>query len=86
VLANVHGQLIRAYYHSPRKVAKAFEPKFACVEIGGLNIFTPPPSARNAHRLLGGAIYLLEGLDDLLSRITPFSRWGKYFYIVLKRI
>ncbi|MBM2840886.1 MAG: methyltransferase [Bacteroidetes bacterium] len=86
VLASAQGQLIRTYYHSPQKVAKAFESRFECVEVGGLNIFTPPPSSRGAYEVLGRAVRLLEMLDDLLFRVAPFSRWGLHFYIVLKRV
>ncbi|MEK9138503.1 MAG: hypothetical protein AAB393_15370, partial [Bacteroidota bacterium] len=85
VQVNMHGHAIRTYYYSPRRVTDAFAPFFACVEAGGLNIFTPPPSSQNAYSLLGKSVRILEKLDDAVFRTYPFHRAGDHFYIVLRR-
>lgn len=85
VWVNVHNHKVRTFYYSPKKVLEAFAPYFSCVEIGGLNIFTPPPTSARAYKLLGRFARLLELLDDIVYRTPPFSRMGDHFYVVLRR-
>lgn len=85
VWANVYNHKVHTFYYSPSKVSEAFAPYFSCVEIGGLNIFTPPPTSTRAYTILGRSARLLEKLDDVLCRTYPFSHIGDHFYIVLRR-
>jgi hypothetical protein len=82
---DARGEVLRAYGHTPREIVKGFERWFECVEIGGVNIFMPRISSRprKGPRV---PVAVLERLDDLLCRVRPFSRWGQYFYIVLRRV
>jgi hypothetical protein len=84
-LANVYDHTVRTFYHSPKEVLEAFAPYFSDVEIGGLNIFTPPPTSAGAHAVLGKFARILETLDDAVYRTFPFSHIGDHFFVVLRR-
>jgi hypothetical protein len=83
--ANVYNHKVRTFYYSPNKASKAFEPFFSPVEIGGLNIFTPPPSSAGAYAVLGRLARVLETVDDIVHRTTPFSHIGDHYFLVLRR-
>ncbi len=82
---SIHGTTFRAYYHPAAAIEQQFKPMFRKVSLTGLNIFTPPPSSRQAYKVIGGARGLLERLDDAVATLAPFNRVGDHFVIVLER-
>ena len=83
--ARLHGGTVRTFYYSPSRFLRAFAPCFSTVDLIGLNIFTPPPNAVNAHTVLAGAMSKLEKLDGLVARLAPFRAMGDHFAVVLRR-
>ncbi len=85
VLADVHGERVWVHYYSPEQVKTIFAPYFEFVELRGLNVFSPPPSARITHKLLWKGNRLLEAIDDALPKNSTLHGWGDHYVIVFRR-
>jgi SAM-dependent methyltransferase len=82
--ANVEGVRFTTYYYSPRQVCAAFGDDFQPVSVKGLSVFTPTADAKY-FPLNHPKIYrLLLGLDERLSDIPPFNRWGDFYIITFR--
>ncbi len=83
--ANVQGNPVQTYYHSPSSVRAAFAGSFEHVRTIGLNVFTPPPTSTNASHAFGSSIRLLEAIDDAVAGFAPFNSIGDHYLLVLRR-
>jgi ubiquinone/menaquinone biosynthesis C-methylase UbiE len=83
--ARIHGAGIRVFYHSVASIVSTFRPWFETVEVGGLNIFTPPPVTSLRLKVLRQVLPFLESLDALVSRWPMFRSVGDHCYIVMRR-
>lgn len=84
-LVEVSGVPVRTFYHAPREVLRTFSGAFHHVGTVGLNIITPPPSSRAAHRRLRPILPLLERAEDLLAPFPPFNGIGDHAVMVFRR-
>jgi hypothetical protein len=73
------------YYHSPRSIEQAFRSFFTIEEMGGLNIFTPPPGSASAYRFLSPVLPLLERWEDAIHQAPLARRVGDHIYYVMRR-
>lgn len=83
--AHLEGREFTVYYFTPRAVRNAFGPGFEVVAMEGLSVITPTAESKNLalrHPHIYGA---LAWLDDRLASRAPFSRWGDFFVLVLRR-
>jgi ubiquinone/menaquinone biosynthesis C-methylase UbiE len=83
--AHLEGREFMVHYFSPRHVRAAFGADYTLVELRGLAVITPTAESKNfakRHRRMYGA---LSWLDDRLAPHAPFSRWGDFFVLVLRR-
>jgi ubiquinone/menaquinone biosynthesis C-methylase UbiE len=80
-LANVDGVRFMTYYFNPNQVVKALGPDFKVLRLEGLSVFTPPADRKNFARLYPHFFHLLAGIDDVLSPMNPFNRWGDFFIL-----
>ena len=85
VKADLHGGVVRTWYHSPRRFFSAFAARFDHVRTMGLLIFLPPPNFARAYARLGRAAGWLAHLDDLAAEMPPFPSIGDHFVTVLRR-
>jgi hypothetical protein len=84
VLANVEGVRFMTYYYSPGRIVKAFGDDFHKQKIQGLSVFTPPADRKefsSRHPLMYAC---LRYLDEQLSDLYPFNRWGDFYILTLR--
>ena len=78
VLANVEDADVMTWYHAPKKVIEAFEPKFQLVQRQSLSLFCPPSYMdKFPHRFPRLTRFLLQ-LDGQFGRNAPFHNWGDF--------
>jgi ubiquinone/menaquinone biosynthesis C-methylase UbiE len=81
-LANVGGDHVRTWYHSPHKVEQALGSDFRVEAVRSFCLFAPPSFftgfVRRHPRLVSG----LMRLDDALGGWWPFNRCGDFYAIV----
>lgn len=83
--AHLEGREFTVYYFTPLDVRAAFGPDYDFVALEGLSVITPTAESKNLairHRRIYGA---LAWLDDRLAPHAPFSGWGDFFILVLRR-
>jgi len=83
--AHLEGRRFPVHYFTPGRVARAFGPGYEVLAIEGLSVMTPTAESRNLarhHRTTYGA---LSWLDDRLAHRAPFSGWGDFFIISVRR-
>lgn len=85
VLADIKGEKVWVHYYSPAEVQRRLSSFFELVEMRGLNIFSPPPTSRLAHQVLGGTVHLIEALEDTIPRNTRIQAWGDHVVYVFRR-
>jgi hypothetical protein len=85
VLADVKGEKVWVHYYPPETVHHIFAPHFDLVEMKGLNIFSPPPTSRTAHRVFGRTWQLIESIEDSLPSYARPHRWGDHIVYVFRR-
>jgi SAM-dependent methyltransferase len=82
--ANVGGARVRAWYHSPGKLARALGPRFRVESLRSFCLFAPPSyfgGFVSRHPRLAGA---LMRLDDALGGAWPFNRCGDFYALVAR--
>lgn len=85
VTTNLRGRLLKVYYHSPGKFAKAFSPHFELVRATGLGLLVPPPyGQRFADRLPRLSKKLLDWETTVAHRF-PFSHISDHSILELRR-
>jgi ubiquinone/menaquinone biosynthesis C-methylase UbiE len=83
--AHLEGRHFTVHYFGPREVIAAFGPGYEVHGLRGLSVVTPTAESKNLakrHQRLYGA---LARLDDAVAGRAPFSRWGDFFILVLRR-
>lgn len=85
-IAHLEGRYFPVHYFTPAQVVRAFGPAYDVVSVEGLSVLTPTLESKNLavrHPLLYGA---LAWLDDRACSHRPFSRWGDFAVVVLRRV
>ena len=80
-LANVEGVHFMTWYFNPPQVVQALGPNFQVLRLEGLSVFTPPADRKNFARRYPRLFHILAGLDDALSPMAPFNRWGDFYIL-----
>jgi ubiquinone/menaquinone biosynthesis C-methylase UbiE len=83
--AHLEGRSFDVHYFDPRRVIADFGPGYELLGLEGLSVITPTAESKNLakrHRRIYGA---LCWLDDRLARRAPFSGWGDFFILSLRR-
>ncbi len=80
-LANVEGVRFMTYYFNPHQVKQALGPDFQILHLEGLSVFTPPADRKNFARRYPRLFHFLASIDDALSPLAPFNRWGDFFIL-----
>ena len=78
VLAHVEGVHFMTYYFSPQQVLRALGNDFHLRALEGLSILTPPADHKDFAYRFPRLYQLLARLDDRLSQVPPFNRWGDF--------
>jgi ubiquinone/menaquinone biosynthesis C-methylase UbiE len=84
-IAHLEGRHFPVHYFDPRQAVAAFAGGFDVVEVRGLSVVTPTLESKNLalrHPRVYGA---LAWLDDRVAPHRPFSGWGDFAVIVLRR-
>ena len=79
------GKTFDVHYHSPARLARAFEPWFDLQSIRGLNILSPPPHAARLAQRYPGVSALLERMDDAIAHLPACRSIGDHYAVILKR-
>ena len=80
-LANVEGVRFMTYYFNPHQAVQSLGPDFQILRLEGLSVFTPPADRKNFARRYPRLFRFLAGIDDALSPLTPFNRWGDFYIL-----
>jgi ubiquinone/menaquinone biosynthesis C-methylase UbiE len=83
-LANVGGERVRTWYHSPSKVTRALGPAFRVEKLRSFCFFAPPSYFGGFVRRHPGVVRMLAGLDDALGGVWPFNRGGDFFALTAR--
>jgi ubiquinone/menaquinone biosynthesis C-methylase UbiE len=81
-LANVGGERVRTWYHSPGKVARALGPAYQVEAVRSFCLFAPPSFFRGFVRRHSRLVAALMRLDDALGGVWPFNRCGDFYAVV----
>jgi len=81
--AHLEGEYFYTYYHSVDKIERSFGLEFQLLKSEGLGIFSPPPAAQNFVGRFLGLTNFLTRFDRVLSKISPFSRWGDHVIVTV---
>jgi anaerobic magnesium-protoporphyrin IX monomethyl ester cyclase len=84
-VAHLAGREFIVHYFTPQAVHAAFGSGYEVVDVAGLSVVTPTGESRNLARRHPRTYRALSWLDDRLSAHAPFSRWGDFFVIVMRR-
>lgn len=83
--AHLEGRYFTVYYFTPRAVRRAFGPDYEFVALQGLAVVTPTAESKNLAKRHTRLYAALTWLDDRLAPRRPFSSWGDFFVLVLRR-
>jgi ubiquinone/menaquinone biosynthesis C-methylase UbiE len=83
--AHLEGREFHVHYFTPRQVIEAFGSGYQALGVEGLSVFTPTAESRNLAKRHRSVYRLLARLDDSLATHRPFSAWGDFFIVVLRR-
>jgi len=83
--AHLEGRRFTVHYYTPQQAVRAFGAGYDVLSVTGLSVVTPTAESKNLARRHPGVYRLLARLDDGVSRRAPFSRWGDFFVLVLRR-
>ena len=84
-VARLEGRTFTVHYFTPRAVRDAFGDGYDVVAVEGLAVFTPTAESKNFAKRHTRLYAALTWLDDRLAGHPPFSRWGDFFILVLRR-
>ena len=85
VEARVGGRSLRVSYPWPSELARRFEPEFRLLRWWGLGVALPPTILVDAMEKHPRALRFLQGLEDRISKVRPFSYFGDHFILELER-
>jgi len=83
--AHLEGRWFTVHYYTPRQVLAAFGPDYERLTVEGLAVLTPTAESKDLAKRHPGIYRTLARLDDGVCRHAPFSRWGDFFVVVLRR-
>src|SRR5512133_1535376 len=83
-LATVAGVSIRVQYYTPGQAQRALGPDFHRLDLSGLSVLTPTADRQGFARRYPRLFRALAFLDDRLSPLPPFNRWGDFFMLTLE--
>lgn len=84
-VAHLEGRHFPVHYFTPRQVVRAFSGTFEPLSVEGLSVLTPTLETKNLAIRHPRAYATLAWLDDRLSPHRPFSAWGDFAIVVLRR-
>jgi len=84
--SHLEGREFVAHYFTPKAVRAAFGPGYELVAVSGLSVITPTAESKGIASRHPRVYAALARLDDWLSPLPPFSRWGDFFVIILRRV
>lgn len=84
-LAHVEGMHFMTWYHTPRRVVRAFGNHFHLTQLVGLSVFTPPADHKFFPTRHPRWYVWLQWLDDLLADHYPFNHWGDFYILTLEK-
>jgi ubiquinone/menaquinone biosynthesis C-methylase UbiE len=83
-VATVEGIQFDVSYFGAREVIRAFGPAFRRVRLEGLLVTVPPADNNTFAVRYPGVFRGLTMVDDLLSPLPPFNRWGDFFILTMR--
>lgn len=83
-LANVAGERVRTWYHTPGGLAKALGPEFRVEAVRSFCLFAPPSYFGGFVRRHPRIVTMLMRLDDALGGVWPFNRAGDFYALVAR--
>lgn len=86
VKAHLEGEFFETYYHSLRKIKKAFGENFKLVRTEGLCSLSPPPSPGEFALKHPGLYKTLRVLDSSVRLIPPFNRCADHLIVTFKSL
>jgi ubiquinone/menaquinone biosynthesis C-methylase UbiE len=83
--AHLEGREFTVHYYTPRQVHDAFGAGYELVAVEGLSVVTPTAESQGLATRHPRTYRALAWVDDAVSPHAPFSRWGDFSVIVLRR-
>ena len=83
--AHLEGRHFEVAYFSPKATLAAFGGGYERPAVEGLSVITPTAESKNLARRHRRVYRLLAWLDDRVSAHAPFSGWGDFFIVSLRR-
>jgi ubiquinone/menaquinone biosynthesis C-methylase UbiE len=83
--AHLEGLAFDVHYFDPGRVLGDFGPDYELIALEGLSVITPTAESKNLARRHPRIYAALCWLDDRVAPRAPFSGWGDFFIISLRR-
>jgi ubiquinone/menaquinone biosynthesis C-methylase UbiE len=83
--AHLEGRRFAVHYHTPRQVAAAFGAGYEMLSAEGLAVLTPTAESKGLATRHPRAYAALAALDRRVRTHAPFSRWGDFCVLVMRR-
>lgn len=84
-VAHLEGRHFPVHYFTPQQVVRAFSDGYEPLVVAGLSVLTPTLESKNLAIRHPRAYAALAWVDDRLSAHRPFSGWGDFAIVVLRR-
>jgi ubiquinone/menaquinone biosynthesis C-methylase UbiE len=85
VRAHLEGHEFTVHYFSPAQVLDAVGPGYEPLAVEGISVLTPTAESKNLATRHPFVYRMLSAADDRVARHPPFSRWGDFFILVVRR-
>ncbi len=83
--AHLEGRYFDVHYFTPQQVVAAFGNSYEVLGVEGLSVVTPTAESRNLAIRHPRVYRALAAVDDAVSAHRPFSGWGDFFIVSLRR-
>lgn len=83
-MAHVEGEYFNTYYHSLRKIRRAFGPAFEFIQAEGLAALSPPPHRGDMPLKNPGMYRILRKADRAMRKVFPFNRWADHIIVTMQ--
>ena len=83
--AHLEGRFFDVHYFTPGRVVRAFGDGYELLRIEGLSVLTPTAESRTLAIRHPRIYRALAVIDDALADRPPFSGWGDFFIVSLRR-
>jgi hypothetical protein len=80
-----HGQSVRVWYPSPRRLRREFEPSFRPLGLTAIGCFLPPPYLEHLEDTKPRMIRRLAAVELRWNRVFPFTWLADHFMLALER-